>query len=100
MKITATKTSQNSELEDNYTVDTTIAGANSASDLERAIANAHFFSTSPVIPQSKIKPNTAQWKILITHGDQIHSVSFFEDGSPQTAQWQKLVGKIKRLAQD
>lgn len=98
MRILATKTVQNKKLENSYIVDTTSAGATSSSDLERAIASVNFFSTTPVIPQSQAKPDTAQWKIQITRGDQIHSVSFFEDGSPQTAQWQKLIGKIKRLA--
>lgn len=98
MKILATRNVPSKKTSDRYFVNTNNVKTELITDLEKAITGINFFMAIPVVPQAQPKPDTAQWKIQITHGNKVHVVSFFEDGSPQTASWQKLVGKIKRCA--
>jgi hypothetical protein len=100
MKITASGSGGFAGITESYHIDTSECASEAAQALEQALEEIGFFKAPLNVAQENLGADMQRWTIEVIDGERRHSVSFIEDGSPQTADWQKLVGRIRLCSQD
>ncbi len=97
MKITATVSGGFAGLTETYQVDTLKNPSEGTRALEEAIEKIGFFQTETEWQKEFIGADMMRWSITVRDGGREHTVSFVEDGSPASLDWQDLVSQIKSL---
>lgn len=93
MKISATASGGFAGITENYVIDT--ADQPPPPELKNLLDAVDFLNVDSSVPQQTTGADMRHWEITLTDEKQHHTVTFIEDGSPETADWQKLVATIR-----
>ncbi|MDB5839006.1 MAG: hypothetical protein JWQ23_958 [Herminiimonas sp.] len=96
MKISATRSGGYAGLAENYYVDTALLADPQRSAIEGQVEKVRFFNAPPEVPPGSVGADLDRWEITITDRHRQRTVSFYQDGSPDTADWQALTDLIRR----
>lgn len=94
MKISATAQGGFAGIGEHYEVDTSTHPGGKA--LEAALAGQQFFQAADGAPA--VGADMRRWTITADDDGHVHSVSFYEDGRPDSQRWQSLLNHIRAAA--
>ena len=93
MKISATGSGGFSGLREHFELDT--GELDQGASIEALLHSLDFFSAAP---PPTLGADIGRWNITVADGARHHTVTFAEDGSPDSAPWQALVSQLRNLA--
>ena len=93
MKISATGSGGFSGRSEHFELDT--GQLDQGASIEALLRELDFFGAAP---PASIGADIGHWDITVADGGHEHTVTFAEDGSPDSAPWQSLVSRLRSLA--
>lgn len=90
MKISAKGGGGFSGQSEQYQIDT--AQSANGPELEALLRKVDFFRAAPPSP---IGADIPRWEITVANGQHNRTVTFAEDGSPESANWQALIAHLR-----